>query len=161
MYKPIPAHSRHISGTTKSSNHCSWLLATRTKRTSCGGVGRQGNGPPSPLRSTAYTRLACLLACLHGMLTAVWAWGAKAYRCCAPVQSTPIALHTHETNTQTLIDAPLRLLHKQAEASRELATIRATEEERLAEVLAKKQHDAERQAREIQRLREQSAELRE
>jgi len=48
----------------------------------------------------------------------------------------------------------------QAERNNELALLRAEEEERLATVLARRQHEVERSQREVQQLREQSEELR-
>ncbi len=51
--------------------------------------------------------------------------------------------------------------YTQAERVRELALIRAEEEEKLATTLAKRQHDRDRKDKELQHLREQSAELRE
>lgn len=49
----------------------------------------------------------------------------------------------------------------QSEKSRELAALRAEEEERLTTTLANQMQEQERSSREIQRLREQSEELRE
>ncbi|KAF5828122.1 tumor suppressor, Mitostatin-domain-containing protein [Dunaliella salina] len=48
----------------------------------------------------------------------------------------------------------------QAERNNELALLKAEEEERLATVLARRQHETERSQREVQQLREQSEELR-
>lgn len=48
----------------------------------------------------------------------------------------------------------------QAERNSELARLKAEEEERLATVLSRRQHEAERSQREVQQLREQSEELR-
>jgi hypothetical protein len=52
-------------------------------------------------------------------------------------------------------------LYLQAERTKELALIRAEEEERLATALVKRIHQQERHDKEVQHLREQSAELRE
>ena len=49
----------------------------------------------------------------------------------------------------------------QGEKARELALIRADEEEKIATALAKRSHEQDRKDKEVQRLREQSAELRE
>lgn len=49
----------------------------------------------------------------------------------------------------------------QAEKTKELALIRAEEEERLATALVRRVHEKERRDKEVQHLREQSAELRE
>ncbi len=49
----------------------------------------------------------------------------------------------------------------QAERTKELALIRAEEEEKLATALVKRQQTKERKDREIQHLKEQSLELRE
>lgn len=48
----------------------------------------------------------------------------------------------------------------QAERNNELALLRAEEEERLATVMARRQHAAERSQLEVQQLRDQSEELR-
>ena len=65
-----------------------------------------------------------------------------------------VRAHTHTcTNTRTHI-------HTQAERNSELALQKAEEEERLATVLSRRQHEADRSQREVQQLREQSEELR-
>jgi Tfp pilus assembly protein PilN len=48
----------------------------------------------------------------------------------------------------------------QAEQNNELALLRAEEEERIATVLARRQHEADRTQRELQQLKEQSEDLR-
>jgi hypothetical protein len=49
----------------------------------------------------------------------------------------------------------------QAERARELNLVRADEEEKIASTLAKRAQDKDRKEKEVQQLREQSAELRE
>jgi hypothetical protein len=55
----------------------------------------------------------------------------------------------------------LHLTSTQAEKGRELAQIRSEEEEKMATALATRAREKDRQEREVQQLREQSAELRE
>ena len=56
--------------------------------------------------------------------------------------------------------AAMPWLCMQAERTRELAQIKAEEEDRLAAVMARRQQEKERAEREVQHLREQSEELR-